>query len=97
MKLYETHYEEYLNAVNQYNIHPELTPIINKIHNNNNSSFDNLIVYGPSGVGKYSQVLKILQPYSSSFLKYDKKIKIQTDKHSFIYKISDIHYEIDMS
>jgi hypothetical protein len=95
MKLYETHYEEYLNAVNQYNIHPELNPIINKIHNN--SAFDNLIVYGPTGVGKYSQVLKILQPYSSSFLKYDKKIKIQTDKHSFIYKISDIHYEVDMS
>jgi hypothetical protein len=95
MKLYETHYEEYLNAVNQYNIHPELKSIVNKIHNN--TTFDNLIVYGPSGVGKYSQVLHLLQPYSSSFLKYDKKIKIQTDKHSFIYKISDIHYEVDMS
>jgi hypothetical protein len=95
MKLYETHYEEYLNSVNQYNIHPELIHVIDKIHNN--SAFDNLIVYGPTGVGKYSQVLKILQPYSSSFLKYDKKIKIQTDKHSFIYKISDIHYEVDMS
>jgi hypothetical protein len=96
MKFYETHYEEYINSVNEWNIHPELKPCIDKIHNNE-GHFENLIVYGPQGVGKYSQVLYLLQPYSPSFLNYDKKIKIQIDKHDFIYKISDIHYEIDMS
>jgi hypothetical protein len=96
MKFYETHYEDYIHGVNEWNIHPELKPSIDKIHNNG-GHFENLIVYGPQGVGKYSQVLYLLQPYSPSFLNYDKKIKIQIDKHEFIYKISDIHYEIDMS
>ena len=57
----------------------------------------NLIVYGPSGVGKYSQVLQMLKKYSPTNFKYDKKITIQTEKQTYIYHISDIHYEIDMS
>jgi hypothetical protein len=42
-------------------------------------------------------MLYLLKQYSPSELKYDKKIKIQTDKQDYIYHISDIHYEIDMS
>jgi hypothetical protein len=88
-----------------------------------------LIVYGPSGVGKYTQVLSILQKYSASKLKYDKKISITNEKekkttttttpvsnktttkkqtsastvikkdkkHEYMFRISDIHYEIDMA
>ena len=96
MKFYETHYEEYLNAYNNYNIHPELTLLINNLPNNI-ANFGNLIVYGPSGVGKYTQILNIIKKYSNTQLKYEKKIKIQTEKQSYIYKISDIHYEIDIS
>jgi hypothetical protein len=96
MKFYETHYEEYINALENYNIHPELKTIYDNLPSNA-SNFGNLIVYGPTGVGKYSQVLKIIKKYSPSKLKYDKKIRIQTDKQCYIYKISDIHYEIDMS
>jgi hypothetical protein len=61
------------------------------------SQLENLIFYGPTGVGKYSQVLYLLKNYSQSELKYDKKITIQTEKQTYIYRISDIHYEIDMS
>jgi hypothetical protein len=50
-------------------------------------------VYGPSGVGKYTQVLKILQHYSPSHLKIEKKMVIDT---TYI-KFSDVHYEVDMS
>ena len=89
MKFYESHYEEYLESMNKYNLHPELS---GKIHN-----IGNLIVYGPPGVGKYTQVLSILKPYSGTGLKYDKKITIQTDKQDYTYHISDVHYEIDMS
>jgi hypothetical protein len=97
MKFYETHYEEYLNASENANIHPELEQQVIEKLPKNIRDFGNLIVYGPSGVGKYTQVLRILKKYSPSNLKYDKKIKIQTDKQNYIYRISDIHYEIDMS
>lgn len=96
MKFYETSYEEYVNSVEKHNLHPEIAKISNSfpkgIHN-----VENLIIYGPSGVGKYSQVLNIIKKYSPSELKYDRKIIAQTEKQQYIYKISDIHYEIDMS
>lgn len=96
MKYYETTYEEYIESIKKYNIHPELTPFMNSLPNHI-SDIGNMIIYGPPGVGKYSQVLWMLQRYSSTNLKYDKKIQIQTDKQDYIYHISDIHYEIDMS
>jgi hypothetical protein len=96
MKFYESHYEEYIQSMENYNIHPELD-IIHKNLPDNIADMGNLIVYGPSGVGKYTQVLKIIKKYSPSNLKYDKKIKIDTDKNSYVYRISDIHYEIDMA
>jgi len=96
MKYYETHYEDYINAVKKYNMHEELIETINLFPKKNNE-LTNLLFYGPTGVGKYSQVLKIIQKYSPSELKYDKKITIQTDKQTYNYRISDVHYEIDMS
>ena len=96
MKFYESHYEEYLGSVNLHNIHPELESIYKTLPKHI-SQLGNIIVYGPPGVGKYSQVLRILHKYSPSGLKYDKKILIQTDKLDYTYHISDIHYEIDMA
>jgi hypothetical protein len=96
MKYYETHYEDYINAINTYNLHPELEPLWNQFPQNI-SQLENMIVFGPTGIGKYSQVLHLLKRYSPSVLKYDKKIVAATEKHQYIYKISDIHYEIDMS
>lgn len=96
MKFYESHYEEYIQSSNNYNIHPELEPIFKNLPDKI-SDLGNLIVYGPTGVGKYSQTLQMIKKYSPSNLKYDKKIKVDTDKNSYIYRISDIHYEIDMA
>jgi hypothetical protein len=79
MKYYETNYEEYLSSYDNYNIHPELTDNKTKFPKNI-SEFKNLIVYGPSGVGKYTQVLSILHAYSPSKLKYDKKISVTYEK-----------------
>ena len=57
----------------------------------------NLIFTGPSGVGKYSQSLKIIEKYSPSKLKYEKKIQIPLSKDEvYMMKISDIHFEVDM-
>ena len=96
MKYYETNYEEYLSVNDKFNFHPELNQLIENLPPKINQ-LENMIIYGPPGVGKYSQVLRIIKKYSLSELKYDKKITIQTEKQEYIYKISDIHYEIDMS
>jgi len=96
MKFYETNYEDYINSVESNNFHKELMNIYfcfpDSIH-----QFDNLIVYGPTGIGKYSQVLYFLKKYSPSELKYEKKITLQNEKQTYIYHISDIHYEIDIA
>jgi len=96
MKYYETTYEEYIASVERYNMHPELVPITDTFPKHI-LQMENTIVYGPSGSGKYSQVLNLLKRYSPSQLKYDKKIIAQTEKQQYKYHISDIHYEIDMS
>jgi len=96
MKYYESHYEEYISSIEKYNLHPELLPIYNLLPKKINL-LENLIIYGPPGVGKYSQTLFLLKQYSPSELKYDKKMTIVTDKQEYTYRMSDIHYEIDMS
>lgn len=96
MKFYETHFDEYLESLNKHNIHPELVKTIAAFPNSI-ADMCNQIVYGPPGSGKYSQVLKILEKYSHTRLKYNKKITVQTDKQKYIYHISDVHYEVDMS
>ena len=56
-----------------------------------------MIFYGPSGTGKYSQVLTCISKYSPTHLKYEKRLTITCNKETQTIKISDIHFEIDMS
>lgn len=93
MKYYETHFEEY---VQKDSLHPKLEKIYNKFPEKL-SNLKNLIFFGPSGVGKYTQMLKSIQNYSPSDLKYEKRISLVYNKQQFFFKISDIHYEVDMS
>jgi len=95
----------------KYNLHPELSEYFSKFPSNI-KQLNNMIFYGPGGSGKYTQLLLFLEKYSPSKLKYINKITASVadknnssssaqqqkkEKHMFIYKISDIHYEIDMS
>lgn len=122
MKYYESNFEEYISSVFKYNIHPELDHVITALPSEL-KDFQNMIIYGPPGVGKYSQALYILQRYSASKLKYDKKVGISNEKqdkkkpkteskrklkdvqkpltisktNDYLIRISDIHYEVDMS
>ena len=52
MKFYETNFEDYIHSVEKQNIHKELVliPIIRQFPKQIGHS-DNIIVYGPSGVG----------------------------------------------
>ena len=96
MKFLETHYEEYINSVKENNLHQKLENIYSRLPDNL-SNFPNLIFYGPSGIGKYSQVLHAINKYSPSHLKYEKKMCVMYEKKQYFFKISDIHYEVNMS
>ena len=96
MKYYETNFEEYIYSVEKQNIHKELIPLIKRFPQTI-ENFDNMIVYGPSVVGKYSQVLHFLKKYSPTNMKYQTSITIENDKKKYSYNISDIHYEVDMA
>jgi hypothetical protein len=96
MKFYETHFEEYINENNRINLHPKLDKIYKKFpHHLQN--FKNIIFFGPNGTGKYTQMLKSIKKYSPTELKYEKKISLTYNKQQYFFKISDIHYEVDMS
>jgi len=93
MKYHETHFEEY---IQRESLHPKL----DKVYANfpaKLSDLKNLIFYGPSGVGKYTQMLKSIKRYSPTELKYEKKISLTFNKMQYYFKISDVHYEVDMS
>ena len=96
MKFYETHFEEYINENNRADLHPKLNKVYEKFPNELNK-LKNLIFFGPNGIGKYTQMLKSIQKYSPTDLKYEKKISLTYNKQQYFFKISDIHYEIDMS
>ena len=96
MKFYETHFEEYIQENKRVNLHPKLDKIYEKFPKTL-EEFKNVIFYGPSGTGKYTQMLKSIRQYSPSELKYEKKISLTYNKQQYFFKISDIHYEIDMS
>ena len=96
MKFLETHFEEYTNEVSKLNLHPKLEKYYSYFPDTLDK-LGNLIFYGPSGVGKYSQMLHAIKKYSPTDLKYEKKLSLTYDKKQYFFKISDIHYEIDMS
>jgi hypothetical protein len=96
MKFHETAFEDYLHSNNTLSLHPKLDKLY-KAFPPKIDDLKNLIFYGPPGVGKYTQVLAFINRYSPSQLKYEKKISVTYNKNTYFFKISDIHYEIDLS
>jgi hypothetical protein len=96
MKFYDTHFEDYIETNNELDLHPKITALHKKFPSSI-YDFRNLIFYGPKGVGKYTQMLTAIKQYSPSQLKYEKKIIVTYNKTVYFFKISDIHFEIDMS
>lgn len=81
------HFEDYTQS--KYKPQFRLPPDINDM--------PNIVFYGPSGTGKYTQMLKTIQSVSPSKLKYEKRLNITFNKSIYLFKISDIHYEVDMA
>lgn len=96
MKYLETSFVDYINAVKKKNFHKNMEPFFESM-TNNISELSNLIFYGPSGVGKYSQMLNFIKRYSPTELKYERKITYKyNNKYDYTFKVSDIHFEIDI-
>lgn len=96
MKFLETHFDNYIETTRNRSLHPTLISTYAKFPEKI-CNLKNIIFYGPSGVGKYTQMLSAIHKYSPSQLKYEKRISITYNKNLYFFKISDIHYEIDMS
>lgn len=94
IKFFETTFDEYVNSVKFFNLHPKINT---SFFPDNFSNLSNLIFYGADGIGKYSQMLYCISKYSSTSLKYDKKLCVPIKDDEYSIRISDIHYEIDMS
>ena len=92
MKYLSSKFEDYINECNRFNLHSDLKKhLVNK-------EYKNIILYGASGVGKYTQALDYIKNYSNTGLKYERKMNYNlNNKKSFMFKISDVHIEIDMS
>ena len=90
-------FDDYIERNNNVSLHPNITKMVETRFPESIKDLRNIIFYGPKGVGKYTQVLSAIKRYSPSGLKYEKKISIAYNKSAYFFKISDIHFEIDMS
>lgn len=97
MKFLETHFDDYIASNASEPLHPKIEKIFNTSLPEKVENLKNIILYGPKGVGKYTQALQCIKKYSNSGLKYEKRLTINSNKENFIIKISDIHFEVDMS
>ena len=97
MKYQSTKFEDYIQKCKKFNLHKEIIPLLTDV-NNDIKNTNNLILYGPSGIGKYTQALNYIKKFSPTDLRFERKMNFNFDnKSDFIFKISDIHFEIDMS
>ena len=96
MKYLSTRFEEYIIESKKKNLHKELIDI-QKLLSSDIKKQNNIIFYGPPGVGKYTQALNYIKNFSPTNLKYERKIIIDgISKKSYHFKISDILFEIDI-
>lgn len=57
--------------------------------------FSNIIFYGSSCSKKYEHALNFIRKRSPSALTYEKKLTVAYNNDEYIYKISDVHIEIN--
>jgi len=97
MKFNDNHFESYVESATATPLHPKLKTIYASAFPSHITQLRNLIFYGPQGTGKYSQALACISRYSPTRLKYEKRLTVMCNKETYFVKISDIHFEIDMS
>lgn len=96
MKCLESKFEEYIENVKKNNFHKYLNKTLNK-YGDDISNLNHTIFYGKKGIGKYSQALNFIKRYSHTELKYERKMNYKyNNKYDYTFKLSDIHFEIDV-
>ena len=90
MSYKELTFDDYINSLLDIHNKATYTTLQDNIINN-------IIVYGPVGVGKYTLCLSAIQHISPTNLKYSKKIWVSYEKTQYAINMSDVHYEIDIS
>jgi hypothetical protein len=90
----ECKFDDYLKEKAKYDIHLEVSAVSAELAKD--SMLQNVIFYGPPGVGKYSCALDYISKYSPSHLAYERKAIVETSKGQYAIKISDVHFEVDM-
>ena len=96
LKYYDTHFDDYLSTSDKNNFHPKVDELIENLPPQL-ENIHNIIVYGKSGSGKYTQSLRIIRKYSPTSLKYEKRMSVDISKVEYIVRMSDVHFEVDMS
>ena len=90
MKYLSTRFEDYINECKGKNFHKEILNV-SEYFSSNLSEQNNLIFYGPSGVGKYTQALNYIKKFSSTELRFERKINITCSKKEYIFKKCQKH------
>ena len=88
-------FESYVQISKDNSLHPGLTRVYESLPPDIKNAV-HLLIHGPSGVGKYTQALISLEKYSPSGLRYEKIMKVGDDRHPYVMRISDVHFEVDM-
>ncbi len=97
MKYFSSKFEEYINDCKKYNMHKKMSNLYDKM-SDELSKQNNLIFYGPPGIGKYTQVLNYIKKFSPTNLRFERKINFNyNNKKQYDFKVSDIHFELDMA
>ena len=98
MRYHESLFEEYLAKHDSKPLHPKIAELLEGAPAEL-GALGNVILYGPPGIGKYTHALSLLRRYSPTDMKYEKKMSIASSrsKSPIILKISDVHFEVDMS
>ena len=83
-------FEEYVNKPHFLHDLPKIPKLV--------ENFQHMILYGAAGSGKYTQMLRIVNTYSKSRLKYERRVTVPLtlQQQTHVIKISDIHYEVNM-
>jgi hypothetical protein len=105
MESFDNKFTDYLRLKQHYDITPSVTKKLDALQSSpitpdnlhTQHHLHNLIFYGPPGVGKYASALHFISKHSPSKLAYDKKMLVESQKGDFNIRMSDIHFEVDMS
>ena len=82
MKHFATRFEDYIQESKKKNLHKELNQVTDYFTDNLKEQ-PNLIFYGPSGVGKYTQSLNFIKKFSPSNLRFERKLNFTHNKKNW--------------